>query len=371
VEVVRAWLDGGARPDEVAVLTRVNAQLLAPQVALHEAGVPVRVAVDEAILGRTGARAALAYLRIGADPARVAGADVTEILRRPSRGLPQWIVRWIRPSTSLRDLRAVVRKLDDERAAARFDGVVDDLELVADAVATSTTADALALIRDRIGLGGAMGQLDGRRNEGSSHLDDLDALAQVAALHPDAGSFERWLRGALGATGAPGGVTLSTVHRVKGREWPHVVVAGVDEGLLPHRLADDVEEERRVLHVAVTRARLAVVVLADATRPSPFLDELLGVAPPPRPASPPARPRPTPDAPADGLLEALRAWRRERAARDGVPAYVVLHDRHLASIAEAGPTSRSALARCPGMGPVKLDRYGDEVLGVVAAARES
>ena len=81
-----------AEPADVAVLTRVNALLLAPQVALGEAGVPVASALRPEVLERTGLRAALAYLRIatapdGADPA---ADDLAEILRRPSRGLPQW-----------------------------------------------------------------------------------------------------------------------------------------------------------------------------------------------------------------------------------------------------------------------------------------
>ena len=74
-------------------------------------------------------------------------------------------------------------------------------------------------------------------------------------------------------------MTLSTIHRVKGREWDRVAVFGVTEGLVPHRLAEDVEEERRVLHVAITRGRHRVAVLTDNTRRSRFLDELAGTAP--------------------------------------------------------------------------------------------
>ena len=64
------------------------------------------------------------------------------------------------------------------------------------------------------------------------------------------------------------GVALSTVHRVKGMEWPFVVVLGAHDGLMPHALADDIEEERRIFHVAITRGDTAVQVIADATRPA-------------------------------------------------------------------------------------------------------
>jgi DNA helicase-2/ATP-dependent DNA helicase PcrA len=61
-------------------------------------------------------------------------------------------------------------------------------------------------------------------------------------------------------------VLLSTVHRIKGKEWDRVIVFGATQGLLPHRLGDDEEGERRVFHVALTRARHQVAVLADAAR---------------------------------------------------------------------------------------------------------
>ncbi|MGH9065610.1 MAG: HRDC domain-containing protein, partial [Acidimicrobiales bacterium] len=65
------------------------------------------------------------------------------------------------------------------------------------------------------------------------------------------------------------------------------------------------------------------------------------------------------------LAGALRAWRREQAQRDGVPAYVILTDEHLDGIARARPATMAELARCRGMGPVRLERHGDAILAVV------
>ncbi len=73
--------------------------------------------------------------------------------------------------------------------------------------------------------------------------------------------------------------------------------------------------------------------------------------------------------PADeGLFERLRAWRLERARVDEVPAYVVLHDATLRELATAKPTSELDLAAVKGFGPTKLERYGEDVLAVIAAA---
>jgi superfamily II DNA helicase RecQ len=72
------------------------------------------------------------------------------------------------------------------------------------------------------------------------------------------------------------------------------------------------------------------------------------------------------DAPADeALVEALKLWRARTAAENGVPAYLVFHDRHLEAIAGRRPRTARELAACPGVGPAKLDRYADDVLDII------
>jgi DNA helicase II / ATP-dependent DNA helicase PcrA len=257
----------------------------------------------------------------------------------------------------------------------------------------------------------------------------------VAALHPDPATFEHWLRTVLGRPPDLAGprVLLSTVHRIKGREWDRVVVFGASAGQFPHRLSDDEEGERRVFHVAITRGREQVAVMAAEDAPSPFVAELDGSRPRrpvavggPAPAGgrgdrsrggpgdpPPGRRERggqageivelRPDsavqqvgparlvvpfgtrvrvggatavlarpAPADAVVEAadqaLRAWRKQVAAADKVPAYIVFNDRELEGIARAAPRTLGELAGCSGVGPIKLERWGDEVLAVLEAA---
>ena len=71
---------------------------------------------------------------------------------------------------------------------------------------------------------------------------------------------------------------------------------------------------------------------------------------------------------AEPIVAGLRAWRSRRARADGVPAYVVLHDSTLRELAAARPRSPGELAAVKGLGPVKVERYGDELLEVIAAA---
>ena len=85
------------------------------------------------------------------------------------------------------------------------------------------------------------------------------------------------------------------------------------------------------------------------------------------PASPPPRIRSTTDAEVDDELVArLRSWRLERSQQDAVPAYVVLHDATLRELAAARPETLAELAGVKGFGPVKVERYGDELLAVLA-----
>jgi DNA helicase-2/ATP-dependent DNA helicase PcrA len=446
VDQVAAWLEGGAAPADIAVLSRVNSVLLPAQLLLGEANVPCWTPVSVAVLNRTGTRTALAYLRLAlaaGNGTGFHGGDLALAARRPSRSLRREVLQRLerRRQWRLPQLRREADGLNSS-AAGKFEAFCDDLESLGRAFDRGATTDQLLMrIRDDIGLGAALATLDlSGKAPDASHRDDLNALIAVATFEPDPAAFEPWLRARLRAANEPArddGVALSTVHRVKGMEWPYVVVLGAHDGLMPHALADDIEEERRIFHVAITRGDTAVHVVADAGSPRPFLDELREPAPPE--AAKPARAvaaAATPSAPGRGrttftaelgmlvtfagsngpivelrtdaavmedtngarllipygerverdgrraqltrgasldithaspeVVTALKAWRKQRASNDGMPAYIVLSDAHLEGIADRRPESLAELARCTGIGPTKLERYGDEIIAVIA-----
>jgi DNA helicase II / ATP-dependent DNA helicase PcrA len=469
VAAITAWRDAGVAANGIAVLSRVNSTLLPVQIALSEAGIPCNTPLTPDVLRRTGIASTLAYLRMGLSPDMILREDIAQTIRRPSRGIAPNVTKMLseRTTTSVKDIRRLASRLSG-RDVSKLSDYADSIESVAAACRASSAA-AVRAVRTDVGLGETMEVLDSSRREAdrSTHADDLLALESLAALHPDVATFEAWLRGALSPRRHDGpSVHLSTIHKIKGREWEHVIVYGASQGLFPHRLSDDEEGERRVFHVALTRAIRQVLVLADTQEPSPFVAELDGSRPhtpvvgargaghasersdagraaAPRGlggrsrsnrdgarATPLGPSRTVPLVAADiglaldhgghsGIVvdlaesaavvqvgsarlkvpfgseirvqgttvelvapgqdvessetaqkyeTALREWRSAAAKHASVPAYVVLNDNELIGIATSRPNTLAELARCRGIGPVRLERWGDELLAALEGA---
>jgi DNA helicase-2/ATP-dependent DNA helicase PcrA len=160
------------------------------------------------------------------------------------------------------------------------------------------------------------------------------------------------------------GVHLLTYHRAKGLEFTVVFLPRLEEKEIPCALSssrrEELAEERRLFYVGLTRAKDRLFLSwTEKAKPSRFLGELGLIE---------ARPMSLPDAePRPAGFEPLRAWRRTRAQSDGVPAFHVFSNRALVAIASRRPGSLAELAEVSGVGPQKLERYGEEVLAVLSA----
>jgi DNA helicase-2/ATP-dependent DNA helicase PcrA len=232
--------------------------------------------------------------------------------------------------------------------------------------------------------------------------------------HPAAGppGFVAHLeaRAAAEEAPAPDGVTLASLHAAKGLEWPIVHLIGVHEGTMPLVYRDvlsDLDEERRLLYVGITRARDALSISWAAARtpggratrePSRFLDGLVDVsARRPDRAGSRSRRRARSGLAAcrvcgrrltaaqerklgrcltcesgydEAAHERLRDWRREQAAAEKLPAYCVFTDATLLALAESLPADETQLAGIPGIGPAKIGKYGPTILALCAGASE-
>ena len=200
------------------------------------------------------------------------------------------------------------------------------------------------------------------------------------------------------------GVTLATIHAAKGLEWDAVFLVGLTEKLLPINHAikagdEQVEEERRLFYVGITRARehlalswaLAKTTGSRASRErTRFLDGLVPSIEESESSNRRYRPRRCRvcsselTSPAEKVLgrhewceyegdedvfNALRSWRASVAKDSKVPAYVVFSDATLQAISEALPATEAELLDVSGVGPTKLERYGAEVLQIIASTR--
>ncbi|MET7690590.1 ATP-dependent DNA helicase UvrD2 [Streptomyces sp. NPDC005483] len=364
---IRELMDAGVRASEIAILFRTNSQSETYEQALADAGVPYQLRGAERFFDRPEVRRAIVKLRgaarFGGNDSQLDDAvDLPSQVRAVLSG-EGWTTQPPAGSGAVRErwesLTALVN-LAQDFAAARSGATLNDL------------------------------------------VAELDERASVQ----HAPTVE--------------GVTLASLHSAKGLEWDAVFLVGVAEGMMPITYAktdEQIEEERRLLYVGVTRARERLHVSWSLSRspggrpnrrPSRFLDGL-------RPgstattgrtaaggpggvergfASPVAAPRRTQRTPArcrvcgrtltdagelklmrcedcpsdmdEGLYERLRDWRAVQAKRSGQPAFCVFTDKTLMAIAESVPDDEHELARIPGVGMRKLNRYGADVLTICA-----
>ncbi|MET7734558.1 ATP-dependent DNA helicase UvrD2 [Streptomyces sp. NPDC005402] len=365
---IRELMDAGVRASEIAILFRTNSQSETYEQALADAGVPYQLRGAERFFDRPEVRRAIVKLRgaarFGGNDSQLDDAvDLPSQVRAVLSG-EGWTTEPPAGSGAVRErwesLTALVN-LAQDFAAARSGATLNDL------------------------------------------VAELDERASVQ----HAPTVE--------------GVTLASLHSAKGLEWDAVFLVGVAEGMMPISYAktdEQVEEERRLLYVGVTRARERLHVSWSLSRspggranrrPSRFLDGLrpgstattgrtagggpggvergftspVGVSPR-RTQRTPARCRVCgrtltdagelklmrcEDCPSDmdeGLYERLRDWRAVQAQRSGQPAFCVFTDKTLMAIAEAVPDDEHELARIPGVGMRKLNRYGADVLTICA-----
>ncbi len=365
---IRDLVASGVPAGEIAILFRTNSQSEIYEQALADAGVPYQLRGAERFFDRPEVRKAGAALRAAA---RFGGNDA---LLDDTVDLPSQV-------------RAVLSGEGwTSRPPAGSGAVRERWESLA---ALVNLAQDFAAAKPAATLGDLVAELDER------------ASAQHAPTVQ--------------------GVTLASLHSAKGLEWDVVFLVGVAEGMMPITYAktdEQIEEERRLLYVGVTRAREHLFVSwalsrspggRASRRPSRFLDGLRpgsvrtagrtgfggaggverGVGSSGGPAvrrtgRTPARCRVCgrtltdagemklmrcEDCPSDmdeGLYERLREWRAVQAERSGQPAFCVFTDKTLMAIAETVPEDEGELARIPGVGVRKLNRFGADVLAICA-----
>lgn len=288
VEEVRALRAAGERLADIAVLYRSNAQSRVIEHALFTAGMPYRVYGGLRFFERQEIKHALAYLRL------VANQDddgaLLRVINFPTRGIG---------ARSLEQLQAMAREGGmslwaaacantlSGKAAASIAAFVKLIEAMRSATAGLPLPEAISHVVEHSGLAAHYRN----EKEGADRLENLDELVNAAALYVEERATQIPAEGApqeemdeltaflahaaleAGEHQAEAGadaLQLMTVHSAKGLEFHAVFITGLEEGLFPHENSmtegDGVEEERRLMYVALTRARRRLYLLLAQSR---------------------------------------------------------------------------------------------------------
>jgi DNA helicase-2/ATP-dependent DNA helicase PcrA len=257
------------RRGEIAVFYRTNAQSRAIEQALADRGVPYQVIGGARFYDRREVRDALSYLRLVANPADE--VSLRRVLNSPKRGIGATTVGKLgalaaRSGVSFAEVLADPKAAGVTGRAVRaiegFRGLVASFGNLVDARPGEILAEVLRRsgYRDALEAGVAVGGFGALEAEG--RLENLAELISVGATHEDLESFLQSMA-LVAATDdlddSGGRVCLMTLHAAKGLEFDVVFLTGMEEGVFPHDRAmaepDDLEEERRLCYVGITRAR--------------------------------------------------------------------------------------------------------------------
>jgi len=284
---IQQWVDQGGDRKQVAILYRSNAQSRQFEELLLIRGMPYRVYGGLRFFDRAEVKDALAYCRMISNPD--ADHSFERTVNHPPRAIGQKSVDMIRDYARAKDLslwKASIELVQSNgltpRARTSLAGyiqLIDDLktasiempmdELVDTAIDHAGLKDHFAKDKSEKGqsrvenlqeLVGAAKSFVTETQEQEIDMSELDAFLAHAALEAGEGQADEW----------DDCVQLMTLHSVKGLEFPLVFMVGMEEGLFPHQRSSEdmsqLEEERRLCYVGITRAREQLVVSSAEVR---------------------------------------------------------------------------------------------------------
>jgi DNA helicase II / ATP-dependent DNA helicase PcrA len=304
VEAIRRARSEGVDLREVAVFYRVHAQSRVLEEAMRAANLPYQIVGGTKFYDRAEVKDALAYLRVLVNPA--SDVDLLRIVNVPARGIGQTTIDRLLAFADRQQvpvLKAMARagEIDDLNAGARKKllGFVKLIDMLGTFASTSTPAEVLERVLSETGYLVALEKEDSAEADARGEnlrelvgsLVDYQAEAEAAGEPVSvAGYLERvTLVTDVDSLDDASRLVMMTVHGAKGLEFEHVVLTGMEEEMFPYKGVDpgeheELEEERRLAYVAITRARKHLFMTHTQTRqifgttrwnrPSRFLAEL-------------------------------------------------------------------------------------------------
>ncbi len=298
VERLREKVSGGASWADVAILYRTNAQSRLFEEALMRWGVPYRLVGGLRFYDRKEIKDAVAYLRLVFNPSD--DAAFLRAIHVPRRGIGAATLQRLKDLASARSvsLLEAVWGLDPDMMSARarqgLEAFGTGLRKLIEAAAHLPVSELLEAVLVDMGM---LAEFEKDASpEGRARVENLAELVSVVRQFEETSdetgldAFLTQIALVTDLEQASDGqaVTLMTLHSAKGLEFPVVFLTGLEDGLLPHRRTfdrpEELEEERRLCYVGITRAREQLALSHAARRmvfgqtqaslPSRFLDEL-------------------------------------------------------------------------------------------------
>jgi DNA helicase-2/ATP-dependent DNA helicase PcrA len=286
VAVIDETRKKGIDPRQIAVFYRIHAQSRVLEEALRAVNMPYQIVGGTKFYERAEIKDALSYLRLAVNPK--SDVDLLRVVNVPARGIGATTLDRLTTLATLENMSVWqslghLDKAGDIAAAARkrlvaFADMMRDIQAAA---RTAPATEVLAMILDRSGYRTALeaentAESDARLEnlaELAGSIGDYEAEASAAGEPATLEGFlERVSLQADTDSGDQGGkITLMTVHGAKGLEFDTVLLTGMEEEMFPYRGFDpggeeEMEEERRLAYVAITRARRRLVMTHTETR---------------------------------------------------------------------------------------------------------
>lgn len=289
----------GAKYSDFAVLMRINALTRSYEQEFTKYGIPYKVFGGFRFFERREIKDILAYLRLISNPFDSEAAE--RIINVPKRGIGGRTVEIMykyADDTGLTLFDACVDADELPLTKGMKDKLADFAHLIKEFIISSQTLPVNQLVREVISLSDLRSAYDDGTDEGDGKLANIDefvaSVDDFSRLNPEA-TLDEYLNQVtlssdLDEMDDSEYVTLATIHAVKGLEFKNVFICGLEDGIMPSSRAENegqgLEEERRLMYVAITRAEKTLYLTRsksrylyghrEITKPSKFINELAG-----------------------------------------------------------------------------------------------
>lgn len=251
---IQAYIKAGYEYKNIAILTRTNAQLQNFETVLYRSEIPYLIVDGMSFIDRREIKIVLSYLRLICD---INDDEAFEyVYNRPNRYLGQSFLQEVKRTARKEKMSFYCAMFRVSRMNWKVKNAVNSIHATVKTISElkyKNVSDMIAALREDLNLDSYVSK-DLCEND-DSRIENLNTLQRMAANYNDVKRFISFImRFSKEKKHDPNSVQLMTIHKSKGLEFPIVFVAGVNQGLLPHEKNKNVDEEKRLMYVAITRA---------------------------------------------------------------------------------------------------------------------